>query len=173
MAFAALIAGQSMVLGLAVNLSPPTGATRVALHAALAASAVVVFLLVGLPLTRSALARPARAHRLRAAISRGNLRGVWRVGRLVAHRRRACLLRGRRHPARVLHVRSRDRRSTPAAALEAARALGEEFDTCERVESNGSTTRTPARNIRAGDEVLVPAGAGIPIDGVVSEGEAL
>ena len=47
LAFAALVAGQSMILGLAVNLSPPSPAVRAILHAALAASAVIVFLLVG------------------------------------------------------------------------------------------------------------------------------
>jgi heavy metal translocating P-type ATPase len=162
-----------MLLGLAVNLSPPTGATRIALHAALAASAVGVFLLVGLPLTRAALGAALRG---RIAFEQLFLVGI--LGAFGASV--VSSLTGAGHVyyevvaillaiytfGRVIGDRRR------AAALEAARALGEEFDTCERIESDGSTTRIPARDIRAGDEVLVPAGAGIPIDGVVSEGAA-
>ena len=39
-AFAGLIAAQSMIFSLAVNLSPPEGRTRLALHGALASVAV-------------------------------------------------------------------------------------------------------------------------------------
>jgi heavy metal translocating P-type ATPase len=173
MAFAALVAGQSMILGLAVNLSPPAGSARLTLHAALAVSAIVVFLLVGLPLARAALGAAARG---RIAFEQLFLMGI--LGAFGASV--VSSLTGAGHVyyevvaillaiytfGRVIGDRRR------AAALEAARALGEEFDTCERVNPDGSTTRTPAREIRAGDEVLVPAGAGIPLDGIVCEGEA-
>jgi heavy metal translocating P-type ATPase len=173
MAFAALVAGQSMVLGLAVNLSPPAGATRVALHAGLAASAIAVFLLVGLPLTRAAVGAAMRG---RIAFEQLFLVGILGAfgasvvssltGAGHVYYEAVAILLAIYTFGRVIGDRRR------AAALEAARALGEEFDMCERVEPDDSTTRTPARDIRAGDEVLVPAGAGIPIDGLVSEGEA-
>jgi len=41
-AFATVVAAQAMIFSLAVNLSPPTGVTRLWLHGALAASAVIL-----------------------------------------------------------------------------------------------------------------------------------
>ena len=54
LAIAALVAGQSMIFGLAVNLSPPDPSSRLVIHCVLAASSVVVFLLAGLPILREA-----------------------------------------------------------------------------------------------------------------------
>ncbi|MCX7869348.1 MAG: hypothetical protein N2322_05285, partial [Terrimicrobiaceae bacterium] len=44
---AAAVAGQSMVFGLAINMSPPVGTARLVLHGFLALSAVAVFALAG------------------------------------------------------------------------------------------------------------------------------
>ncbi len=51
---AAVIAGQTMVFGLGINLSPPEGTTRWVIHLLLAASVLAVYFLTGLPLTRTA-----------------------------------------------------------------------------------------------------------------------
>ena len=54
LAVAGLVAGQAMIFGLAVNISPPPGSARWILHSVLAVSAVAVFLLAGLPILRTA-----------------------------------------------------------------------------------------------------------------------
>ncbi len=172
-AFAGLIAAQSMIFGLAVNLSPPEGRTRLALHAALAASAVVVFLLVGLPLLRAAF---GAARHGRIVFEQLFLAGIF--GAFAASLQ--STLRGSGHVyyevvaillaiytfGRILGERRR------SAALDAARTLGREFDTCERIAGDGRVATVPVREIQPGDMVLVAAGTGIPIDGVVMDGAA-
>jgi heavy metal translocating P-type ATPase len=173
MAFAALVAGQSMILGLAVNLSPPAPAVRTTLHAALAASAVVAFLLVGLPLARTALGAAARGRIVFEQLFLVGILGAFGAsvvssltGAGHVYYEVVAILLAIYTFGRVIGDRRR------AAALDSARALGEEFDTCERVEADGSIASVAVREIRADDIVLVPAGAGVPIDGEVVEGEA-
>lgn len=170
-AFAGLIAAQSMIFSLAVNLSPPEGRTRLALHAALAASAVLVFLLVGLPLLRAAI---GAARRRRIVFEQLFLAGI--LGAFAASLQ--STLSGSGHVyyevvavllaiytfGRILGDRRR------SAALDAARTLGREFDTCDRVEAGGRISKVSVSEIRSGDTVLAAAGGSIPVDGIVIDG---
>jgi len=173
MAFAGLVAGQSMILGLALNLSPPSGTTRAILHGVLALSAVVVFLLVGLPLLRGAIAALKQG---RIVVEQMFLAGIFGAfgASLVSTLTGAghiyyevvAILLAIYTFGRLIGDRSR------AAAIDAAQSLGREFDTCERLAADGSASQTAVREILAGDMILVPAGAAIAIDGIVIDGVA-
>ena len=173
-AFAGLVAAQSMIFSLAVNLSPPAGEARIALHSALAASAVVVFLLVGIPLLRTAAGAALRG---RIVFEQLFLAGIF--GAFAASLQ--STLTGTGHiyyevVAILLAIYTFGgilRENRRNAAMDSARALGREFDTCERVDSAGLVTSVPIRDIARGDIVLVPAGTGISVDGIVIEGAAL
>jgi len=173
MAFAGLVAGQSMILGLASNLSPPSGMTRTVLHGVLALSAVVVFLLVGMPLLRDAM---AAARQGRIVVEQMFLAGIFGAfgASLVStftgaghiYYEVVAILLAIYTFGRLIGDRSR------AAAIDAAKSLGREFDTCERMAPDGSAIRTPVREILAGDMILVSAGAAIAVDGIVIDGVA-
>lgn len=170
-AFAGLIAAQSMIFGLAINLSPPTGTARTVLHAVLAASAVLVFALVGWPLLRNAC-RSLRQGRI-------TFEQFFMVGILAAFGASIhCSLTGQGHVyyevvAILLTIYTFGRilaEQRKNAALSAAEALGEEFDRCERILQNGSTEFVRAREILSGDRIRVLAGGAIPVDGVIEQG---
>lgn len=171
LAVAGLVAGQSMIFGLAVSISPPAGEARLVLHGLLAASAVVVFLLAGLPIVREAW---AAARQGRVVIEQLFLAGV--IGAFGASVQ--CTLTGYGHiyyeVVAILVaiytfgklIGERRRR----AALDAARRLGAEFDTCERLTCCGSSEIVPAAAIKQGDRIRVRPGAAIANDGIVEEG---
>ncbi|MDX2081649.1 MAG: cation-translocating P-type ATPase [Terrimicrobiaceae bacterium] len=173
LAVAGLIAGQSMIFGLAVSISPPTGTARWILHGVLAASAVAVFLLAGLPVLREAW---AAARRGRIVIEQLFLAGIAGAFGASVH----CTITGFGHiyyevVAILVAVYTfgkliGEKRRT--AALEAARALGWEFETCERISCDGSTRTVPSAELEPGDRVVVRAGGAIPCDGEVEEGTA-
>lgn len=167
----AVVAGQSMVFGLAVNLSPPDGPTRLILHAVLAAAAVIVFLLVGGPVVAEA-ARGAFARRVNVeqffllgmagafgASVHSTLTGqggiyyevvavllaIYTLGTLVGAKRRE-------------------------AALASAEAYRRGFATAVVRTCCGHEREVPVGDVGAGDTVVVRPGAGVPVDGVVSRG---
>ncbi|HVE15217.1 MAG TPA: heavy metal translocating P-type ATPase [Chthoniobacterales bacterium] len=163
-----------MIFSLAVNLSPPDGYARMILHTALAVSAMVVFLLVGLPLWHAAMGA-ARRGRITfeqlflagifgafAASVQSSLTGTGHVYYEIVSILLAIYTFGR-----ILGERRRH------AAMDAARAFGQEFDLAERVSADGGIVSLPVREIRAVDIIHVAAGGGIPIDGIVIEGKAL
>jgi heavy metal translocating P-type ATPase len=174
LAIAGFVAAQSMIFSLAVNISPPAEPARTALHAALALSAVVVFLLLGLPLLRAAWSGARRGRIVFEQLFLVGIFGAFGASLVstftgtghVYYEIVAILL--------AIHTFGRilgdNRRS---AALEAANALGREFDSCERVDAGGRISTVPVRNVRIGDTVLVAAGAAIPVDGTVITGTAL
>lgn len=51
-------------------------------------------------------------------------------------------------------------------------AWSPEAQLCRRVDAEGRLVQVPVASIRVGDLVQVPAGAAVPVDGVVREGEA-
>ncbi len=173
LAIAGLVAGQSMIFGLAASISPPTGSARIVIHCALAASAVIVFLLAGLPVLREAV---AAARRGRIVIEQLFLAGI--LGAFAASVQ--CTITGYGHVyyeivailvaiytfGKLLGEKRR------RAALDAARALGVEFDHCEVLQPDGSTVSRRAAAVSIGDRILVRAGSAIPTDGVIEEGTA-
>ncbi len=169
-AFASLVAAQSMIFSLAINLSPPAGSARLFLHGALALSALVVFLLVGLPLVRAALQPRITFEQLfligiLAAFSASLVSTFTGVGHV--YYEVVAILLAIYTLGRTLGENRR------RAALDAALTLGAEFETCERIADDGSLATVPVRTIRSHDLVHIPAGGGVAIDGVVMEGSAL
>ncbi len=171
LAVAGLVAGQSMVFGLAVNISPPAGTARLIIHLVLAVSAVVVFLLAGLPIWHSAVAALARG---KVVIEQLFLLGIAGAFGASVH----STITGFGHiyyevVAILVAIYTfgklvgQQRRS---AALEAARSLAGEFDRCERLKADGETETVRAGDVAAGDRLVVRAGGAIPVDGVIVDG---
>ena len=170
-AFAGLIAAQSMIFGMAINLSPPEGRARVVLHAILAGSAVLVFVLVGWPLLVAAV-RSAVAGRV-------TFEQFFMIAILSAFGASVvCTITGEGHVyyevvAILLAIYTFGRiiaDQRKSAALDAARALGREFERCERVRCDGSTESVRVEEVVGGDVIRIAAGAGIPIDGEILAG---
>lgn len=170
--FAGLVAAQSMIFGLAVSISPPEGTARLVLHWTLAASAVVVFALVGGPVVRAAWAG-LRARRV--VMEQLFLAGI--LGAFFASLH--CTLTGvgdvyYEVVAILLAIYTFGQllgEQRRRAALSAAQELGAEFARCERVVAGG-TEEVAVEEIVPGDLVRVVAGGGIPVDGVVRSGVA-
>lgn len=170
---AAVVASQSMIFSLAVNMSPPEGDARLVVHGLLAVSAVVVFLLVGREIWHGAL---SAARQRRIVIEQLFLAGI--AGAFFASLH--CTLTATGHIyyevvailltiftfGKVLGEQRRE------AAREAAKRLGNEFSTCEIVREDGSTLEILVAGLREGDIVRVAAGGAIPADGVVLRGTA-
>lgn len=173
MVFAALVAAQSMIFGLAINISPPSGTARLVVHAALAGSAVLVFLLVGLPMLGRAVRAAARG---RVVMEQLFLAGI--AGAFFASLH--CTLTGEGHVyyevvAILLAIYTFGQligEKRREAALSAARRLGEEFSFCDVVAADGSLRRVPVTEVREGDRVHVAPGGAVPVDGVLVEGVA-
>lgn len=170
---AGLVSAQSMVLGLAINLSPPQGLARTVTHTVLAFGAVVVFALVGGPVCREAWAQ-ARARRfgmeqlfligilsaffaslVTTFTGQGSvyyevvtiLLAIYTFGRIIGDNRRA-------------------------AAWEAAKTLEKEFSQCDRLTADGRIERVAVSLVQPGDRFRVTPGEGISLDGRVVRGVA-
>jgi heavy metal translocating P-type ATPase len=173
LALAVAVAMQSMVLGLAVNLSPPFGKARPVLHGLLAALAALVFLLAGLPLLREAW---ARAREGRASIEQFFLAGI--AGAFAASVHSSLTGQGAIYYEVVallvaIHTLGSllaERRR--AAALASAGALRREFDACTLLRGEREEL-APSSAVKPGDRVLVRPGEGVPVDGRVARGAAL
>ncbi|GAB4176683.1 MAG: hypothetical protein Fur0032_16710 [Terrimicrobiaceae bacterium] len=172
LALAGLVAAQSMVFGLAINLAPPDGTARVVLHAALGGSAVVVFALCGGPL----LSRSWQALRSgRIVFDQLFLAGIFAAFGASLH----CSLTGTGHVYYELvavllaiwtfgGILTENQRRK---ALDAAGNLGREFAECD-VETPAGLYRKPTCEVEPGDTILVSAGGAICVDGRVASGSA-
>lgn len=171
LAVAALIAAQSMTFGLAINLSPPAGETRLVLHGLLALSAVAVFLLTGVPLCRTAW----QAVRQRKIVFEHLfLAGIF--GAFFASLQ--CSLFGTGHVyyevvAILLAIHTLGRaigEKSRRAAWAALDQLENAFDSCALVLPDGTLRTVPVTEVRRGSRVRVAVGGAIPVDGVLVEG---
>lgn len=171
-AIALVIAGQSMSFTLATNLSPPEGSAYWFLQAGLCASALLVFALLGGPLVRECWAS-ARARRVTVdMLFLVTLVGTFTVSVFGSLQRRptvyyelVAILLAIYTVGKLLGARSRVR---ALAAVEAWRA---EHDTCLVLDSAGCEVPTPAADVHPGQRVRIPAGAAIPVDGRIAEGQ--
>lgn len=172
-AVGAALAGQGMLLGLAVSLAPPTGPVRALLHGALAISSMAALVILGRPLLSSAI-EEIRGRRI--SIELLFLAGV--MGALGAsafstlsgsgpvYYEVAAVLVTVYAVGKTLGAQSR------ARALSETRQLQRTFDTCQKILPDGTWQEVKASSILAGDQVRVPAGQPIPIDGRIVQGEA-
>lgn len=168
---AAVVAAQSMIFGLAINLSPPEGMTRAILHGALALSAVVVFALAGWPLARRCWSALLSG---RIIFDQLFLLGILAAFGASVH----CSLTGVGHVyyeivAILLAIYTFGGLITEARrreVLSAAGNLGSEFATCEAVSADGSLRRVAVEEIEEGEIIWVRSGGAVCIDGTVVEG---
>jgi len=173
MGFAALIAAQSMIFGLAINESPPIGQERLMLHGFLAGSAVLVFLLAGLPLLKQSWASLRQG---RIGIEHMFLLGIFGAffsslystltGIGVVYYEVVAVL------VAIYTLGSLVTVNRKQAALKAADSLRQEFSRCLRLSCGGKQEDVAVTAIEKGDRIIVLAGQGIPVDGVIVEGSA-
>ncbi|MEX1119692.1 MAG: cation-translocating P-type ATPase [Terrimicrobiaceae bacterium] len=170
---ASVVAAQSMIFGLAINISPPSGTARWILHGALAASALIVFFLAGGPIVRSSW---QALKKRRIVFDQLFLLGILAAFGASLH----CTLTGVGHVyyeivAILLAIHTfggllTDNRRREA--LDAAGNLGREFSLCERVGAGGVLESVPVKEVTNGDVVRVSVGGAITVDGIVTEGAA-
>ncbi len=170
---ASVVAAQSMIFGLAINISPPSGTARWILHGALAVSALVVFFLAGGPIVRSSWNALRQG---RIVFDQLFLLGIVAAFGASLH----CTLTGVGHVyyeivAILLAIHTfggllTDNRRREA--LDAAGNLGREFSMCERVGADGDFESVPVTSVTNGDIVNVSVGGAITVDGIVTEGAA-
>lgn len=169
---AAAVAGQSMIFGLAINMTPPTGTARLVLHGFLALSAAVVFVLAGGRIARASW-EALRARRI--VFDQLFLLGIVAAFAASLH----CTLTGVGHVyyevvAVLVAIYTFGTLLTDAKrreALELAGDWGRDFAECE-VERGGVLERVAVGDVREGEMVRVAAGEPVTVDGVVVEGRS-
>ncbi|HOW66203.1 MAG TPA: cation-translocating P-type ATPase [Candidatus Paceibacterota bacterium] len=170
---AILVAGQAMLLSLAINLSPPEGTVRWILHGALFFSSVVVAALLGLPLLESVWDNlKARRISIELLFVTGIV-GAWGTslhstitGSGAVYYEVVAVLLGVYSAGKTLGAQSR------ARAIAESHRLQETFDRCQRCESDGTTREVQVAAIQPGDQIIVRAGEPIPVDGRIVQGQA-
>ncbi len=160
-----------MLLGFAVNLTPPTGTIRTVLHAALAGSAVLVLGVLGWPLWRASWECVCRR---RITVELMFLAGI--VGAFGAsvfssftgigavYYEVVAVLLVVYTIGKTLTARARER-----ALAETAR-LRDTFDVGRRVGPDGAVELGPVAAIETGDRVRVYPGEPVPVDGRILTG---
>jgi len=168
----ALVAGLGMTLSLGVNSDPPTGVTRVVLHALLALMALGPLLWLGGSLLTNAIIalrqrRIVTDHLFLLALSgalAASLHATWRGRGFVFYELVPLLLAIHRLGALLL--------ASPRERLEAAwGGLAEQLDLAHLVTPQGMCDVASA-SLQAGDLVQVEPGEIIPVDGRIIGGAA-
>ena len=165
------VAGQAMVFGLAVNLSPPEGSTYWILHGGLILSSVAALVFLGGDLVRSAIAALRQCRITIDLLFLLTLAGAF-AGSLVATFTRTgsvyyevvAILIVVHTAGKMLGARSR------VAALRAVEQTRERFEFCWVRQADGSRTRQSVRAIAADDRVTVAPGEPISVDGEIAAG---
>ena len=170
---AAVIAAQSMVFGLAINVHDDVpSSVRSAVHAAILAGTLAVIGLLGVPLARTAV-RELRAGRLTiealflvtiggalGASVQSHLAGVGSIYYEVVSILLVVYTLGK-----VVGASGR------AAALASTHSWADRLATCRRIVPDSDLSRpTPVSEVAVGDVVEVYPGESIPVDGVVRRG---
>ncbi|MGM0557402.1 MAG: heavy metal translocating P-type ATPase [Myxococcota bacterium] len=170
---AALFVGNSMVVGLAINVSEMAADTRVAVELALLAVTVIVALLVARPLIRNFWKSLKGFDITFEFLFVTGILGALGVSI-------ASMIRG--HGPIYFEVASllmviyalgdRIGAVSKARSLEAAQSWLETDPTCRLEHPGGRTVAIPLSGVSRGDTVLVFAGEEIPVDGIVRDGHA-
>ena len=170
---AAVIAGQSMIFGLAINLHPEAGdSVRFAVHGVILAATVVVFALLGGPLVTAAWRELARGRITLEALFLLTMIGSM-VASLQAHFAGTgsiyyeviSILLVVYTLGKLLGSRGR------AAAIALSENWREGLSRCRvRHPSSGQVRELPVSAIQPGDWVEVRPGEALPVDGIIREG---
>ena len=170
---AALFAGNSMVVGLAINVSEMAADARIAVEIALLAVTIVVALLVARPLIQNFWKSLKGFDITFEFLFVTGILGA--IGISVA-----SMIRG--HGPIYFEVASllmviyalgdRIGAVSKARSLEAARSWLETDPTCRIEGPDGRTVDIPLSGVSRGDTVLVFAGEEIPVDGILRDGHA-
>jgi P-type Cu+ transporter len=172
-AIGALVAGQAMLLGLAINLDPPAGMTRWLLHGALITSSGLVVVLLGKPLALS-----VRDSFQRRQLTIELLFGAGILGAFGASLVATITGQGSVYYEVVAVLLTVYAASKTLGAQSRARALAESqrlraaFDQCMAERADGTFESVRVAEIVPGRRVLVRPGEPIPIDGKIVVGEA-
>jgi len=166
----AVIASQTMLIGLAINLSEPEGAMRTGLHAVLIALNLSVLGLLGLPLVRATWDCACRRTFGLELLFVSGIIGAFGASLLSSLRGSGpvyyevvAVLLTVYSAGKALTARAREQ------ALAETRRLGDTFATARRI--GPPEVRVPVHDIVEGDCVRVLPGEAIPVDGVVVQGE--
>ncbi len=170
---ASALAAQSMLVGLAINLTPPEPTTKFAVQLILLAGTLVTLGLLGGPLASASL-REARRGRLttEALFMTGvigalatSIFATWRGEGPVYYEVVSVLLIVWTI-GKVLAARGRER------TLVATRAWMLDIQTCRLLDASESERRIDAHEVNVGDRVAVLPGERIAVDGIVADGVA-
>lgn len=175
--FAALVAVQTMVLGLAVNITPPSGTTRWVLHSILILLTLAVFILAGGPILKESF---RQARRGRVVMEQFFLIGI--AGAFGASLYSTFTEYGSVYYEVVAvliaiytfgMIIGQYKRQEVFTATD---ALREEFSHALRIIQGGGekekyqTERVAVLDIQPGELILIPAGSGVPVDGIIVQG---
>ncbi|HAB15937.1 MAG TPA: cation-translocating P-type ATPase [Verrucomicrobiota bacterium] len=165
------LASQAMLLGFAVNLTPPDGALRWVLHGALAASALTVLAVLGWPLLKASWDCVGRRRITVELLFLAGIVGAFGAsvfssitGVGAVYYEVVAVLLVVYTVGKTLTARARER-----AGLETTR-LRDTFDTSRRIKSDGTEEICPSRAIEIGDDVRVLPGEPVPVDGRIQSG---
>ncbi|MCX6937489.1 MAG: heavy metal translocating P-type ATPase [Verrucomicrobia bacterium] len=167
------VAGQAMIFSLAVNLTPAEGAAYWLVHGGLLTSALGVLVFLGRDMVGEAWsalrARRVSIDLLFLVTLLGALAGSLTstlTGRGAIYYEVVAVLVAVHTLGKMIGARSR------AAALRAADAVAEKYETCVVLGSDGGEERRAVASLRGGERVVVVPGGAICVDGVGAEGRA-
>ena len=168
-----VLAGNSMMLGLAVNTSETTPPVRLGLHGALLAATLLAFFFLGPPLLAAAWQQLRRGRLTIEALFLSGLLGAWAASLLsiitgegpVYFETVIVLLVVYAFGQQVTRISQR----RALRSIESWRGMPQ---TCEVLQPDGSEKSLPVERVTPGDEVVVHPGRMIPVDGTITHGEA-
>jgi heavy metal translocating P-type ATPase len=172
-AVGAVLSGQAMLLGLAVNLAPPAETPRWLLHGALLISTLAALAILGRPLLSAAF---EEIRQRRASIELMFLLGI--AGALGASIHSTLSGLGAVYyevVAVLLTVYSVGKTlgaASRARAVRESQRLAETFEQCRRVAPNGSEATVRVAEVCPGDQIRVLPGDPVPVDGRILRGQA-
>lgn len=168
-----VLASQSMVLGLAINLSPPQGNTRLLLHGLLLAAALGTLAVLGPPLFRASWQCACRRRLSVEFLFVSGLIGalaasVWSTvtGIGAIYYEIIAILLTVYAFGKTLTARARER------AFHETQRLRNTFESAHWIQPNGDTTRISIDQATPGRIIRVNPGEPIPVDGCIRRGKA-
>jgi heavy metal translocating P-type ATPase len=171
---AAVVACQMMIFGLSVNMSDLKGMDYNVLHTLLATSALVVFILAGIPILQTAWRSLLQRRVVMEQLFLAGILGSFSVSVFCSIRHQGAVYYDVVAVLVAIYtfgtLMGQNRRS---AAMASTQALRKEFSQCARLDSNDQPATIPVAQVQVGDRILVRIGEGIPVDGTVESGTSL